>query len=45
MYKLIEVRKINEGRITIININRPTKMNSVNKSTAAELIQAFTEFE
>lgn len=45
MYKNIEVRKINNNRIVVININRPSKRNCVNTETGQELLRAFKDFD
>src|SRR5277367_2445831 len=35
----------NQGPVTIISINRPEKLNAINKAVAIELQQAFAEFD
>ena len=35
----------NRGPVSIIAINRPEKLNAINKAVAIELQQAFAEFD
>ncbi|EAR86651.2 enoyl-CoA hydratase/isomerase (macronuclear) [Tetrahymena thermophila SB210] len=45
MYQNIEVKKIENNKIVVININRPQKRNCVNSETAQELLKAFQDFD
>ena len=41
----IVVEKMEEFKIVCIGINRPSKRNCVNKTTADQLYEAFSDFE
>ena len=41
----VVVEKMEEFKVVCIGINRPSKRNCVNKTTADQLYEAFSEFE